>query len=99
ASRRGANPTAAYSLDYRFAITFNPDERIEPMSAPVLFGQMTALADPTRSRLLLPLERNELTVNELTAILQLPQSTVSRHLKMLSAEGWVEARAEATSRF
>ncbi|HEY3133986.1 MAG TPA: metalloregulator ArsR/SmtB family transcription factor [Gemmatimonadaceae bacterium] len=69
------------------------------MSAPALFGQMTALADPTRSRLLLALERNELTVNELTSILQLPQSTISRHLKMLSAEGWVEARAEATSRY
>jgi ArsR family transcriptional regulator len=71
---------------------------MEHMSAPALFGQMTALADPTRSRVLLALERNELTVNELTSILQLPQSTVSRHLKMLSAEGWVEARAEGTSR-
>jgi ArsR family transcriptional regulator len=30
--------------------------------------------------------------------MQLPQSTISRHLKMLSAEGWVEARAEGTSR-
>ena len=59
---------------------------------------MTALADPTRSRLLLALERNELTVNELRAILQLPQSTISRHLKQLSSEGWVEARAEGTSR-
>jgi ArsR family transcriptional regulator len=59
---------------------------------------MTALADPTRSRVLLALERNELTVNELRAILQLPQSTISRHLKMLGAEGWVEARAEGTSR-
>ncbi|HYS69134.1 MAG TPA: metalloregulator ArsR/SmtB family transcription factor, partial [Gemmatimonadaceae bacterium] len=68
------------------------------MSAPALFGQMTALADPTRSRLLLALERNELSVNELTSILQLPQSTVSRHLKLLSAEAWVEARAEGTSR-
>lgn len=68
------------------------------MTAPVLFGQITAIADPTRSRLLLALERNELTVNELTAILQLPQSTISRHLKMLSAEGWVDARAEGTSR-
>ena len=48
---------------------------------------MTALADPTRSRLLLALERNELTVNELRSVLQLPQSTISRHLKMLSAEG------------
>ena len=68
------------------------------MTPPALFGQMTALADPTRSRLLLALERNELTVNELRSILQLPQSTISRHLKMLSAEGWVEARAEGTSR-
>lgn len=59
---------------------------------------MTALADPTRSRLLLALERNELTVNELRSIMQLPQSTISRHLKMLSAEGWVEARAAGTSR-
>ncbi|MDP9200900.1 MAG: ArsR family transcriptional regulator, partial [Gemmatimonadota bacterium] len=33
---------------------------------------MTALADPTRCRLLLALERNELTVNELRSILQLP---------------------------
>jgi ubiquinone/menaquinone biosynthesis C-methylase UbiE/DNA-binding transcriptional ArsR family regulator len=68
------------------------------MTPTALFGQMTALADPTRSRLLLALERNELTVNELTSILQLPQSTISRHLKMLSAEGWLEARAEGTSR-
>lgn len=59
---------------------------------------MTALADPTRSRILLAVERNELTVNELRSVLQLPQSTISRHLKMLSAEGWVEARAEGTSR-
>ena len=68
------------------------------MTPVALFGQMTALADPTRSRLLLALERNELTVNELRSILQLPQSTISRHLKMLNAEGWVEARAEGTSR-
>ena len=67
------------------------------MTPTAIFGQMTALADPTRSRLLLALERNELTVNELRSILQLPQSTISRHLKMLSAEGWVEARAEGTS--
>src|ERR1700682_960359 len=71
---------------------------MEPMTPTAIFAQMTALADPTRSRLLLALERNELTVNELRSILQLPQSTISRHLKMLSAEGWVEARAQGTSR-
>ncbi len=68
------------------------------MRPTALFGQMTALADPTRSRILLALERNELTVNELRSILQLPQSTISRHLKVLAAEGWAEARAEGTSR-
>jgi ubiquinone/menaquinone biosynthesis C-methylase UbiE/DNA-binding HxlR family transcriptional regulator len=71
---------------------------MEPLTTTALFGQMNALADPTRSRILLALERNELTVNELQSILQLPQSTISRHLKVLSAEGWVEARAEGTSR-
>src|SRR5438105_11188710 len=71
---------------------------MDAMSGAALFGQMIALADATRSRILLALERSELTVNELTSILQLPQSTISRHLKMLSAEGWLEARAEGTSR-
>src|SRR5919206_5107517 len=69
------------------------------MSIPALFAQMNALADSTRSRVLLAVERNELTVNELTSILQLPQSTGSRPLKMLSAEGWLDARAEGTSRY
>lgn len=63
-----------------------------------VFGRLTALADPTRSRLLLVLERHELTVGELCAVLQLPQSTVSRHLKVLGDEGWVTARAEGTTR-
>lgn len=66
--------------------------------APVL-DHLSTLADPTRSRILLALERNELTVGELCAALQLPQSTVSRHLRWLSDEGWVVSRQEGTSRF
>ena len=56
---------------------------------------------PTRSgcRMLLLLERHELTVSELCAVLQLPQSTVSRHLKALADDGWVASRREGTSRF
>lgn len=60
--------------------------------------RLTALADPTRSRLLLLLDRHELTVGELCSALQLPQSTVSRHLKTLADEAWVVARADGTSR-
>jgi DNA-binding transcriptional ArsR family regulator len=63
-----------------------------------IFDRLSALADPTRSRLLLLLDRHELTVSELCAALQLPQSTVSRHLKTLADEDWVTARAEGTSR-
>ena len=62
------------------------------------FDRLSALADPIRSRLLLLLDRHELTVGELCSALQLPQSTVSRHLKTLADEGWVIARAEGTSR-
>ena len=63
-----------------------------------VFERLTALADPTRSRLVALLERHELTVSELCAILQLPQSTVSRHLKVLVDDAWVSSRAEGTSR-
>jgi SAM-dependent methyltransferase len=65
---------------------------------PPIFDRMSALADATRSRLLLVLDRHEMTVGELCRVLQLPQSTVSRHLKTLGDEGWVAARAEGTSR-
>lgn len=65
---------------------------------PPIFDRMSALADTTRTRLLLLLERQEMTVGELCAALQLPQSTASRHLKVLGDEGWVTSRAEATSR-
>jgi SAM-dependent methyltransferase len=67
-------------------------------TAPRIFDRMAVLAETTRSRLLLVLERHELTVGELCAVLQLPQSTVSRHLKVLSDEGWVRSRPEGTSR-
>jgi ubiquinone/menaquinone biosynthesis C-methylase UbiE len=64
-----------------------------------ILDRMTALADSTRSRLLLVLERHECTVTELCTVLQLPQSTVSRHLKVLADEGLVGSRQEGTSRY
>jgi ubiquinone/menaquinone biosynthesis C-methylase UbiE len=68
------------------------------MVAPIL-DHMTALSDPTRCRMLMLLEKHELTVSELCAILQMPQSTVSRHLKTLSDDDWVASRRDGTSRF
>ncbi len=64
---------------------------------PAILDHLSALADTTRSRILLLLDRHELTVSELCGIMQLPQSTVSRHLKALADSGWISARAEGTS--
>jgi ArsR family transcriptional regulator len=64
-----------------------------------IFDDLTALSDATRSRMLLILERHELTVSELCAVLQLPQSTVSRHLKTLADASWVTSRRDGTSRY
>lgn len=66
-------------------------------TTPVL-DSLAALADPVRGRLLVALERHELAVGELAAVLQLPQSTVSRHLKTLVDAGWVTSRADGPSR-
>jgi ArsR family transcriptional regulator len=49
--------------------------------------------------MLMLLEKQELTVSELCAVLQMPQSTVSRHLKTLSDDDWVMSRRDGTSRF
>ncbi|HET7290898.1 MAG TPA: metalloregulator ArsR/SmtB family transcription factor [Vicinamibacteria bacterium] len=69
-----------------------------PVRPEALLGWMGTLADATRLRLLRLLERNELQVQELCDVLQLPQSTVSRHLKVLADQGWVASRPQGTTR-
>lgn len=64
-----------------------------------IFDDLGVLGDVTRSRILVLLERHEMTVTELCAVLQLPQSTVSRHLKVLLDGAWVASRREGTSRY
>ena len=63
-----------------------------------LLGRMASLADVTRLRLLRLIERQELGVVELCDVLQLPQSTVSRHLKVLGDQGWAHSRRQGTTR-
>lgn len=58
---------------------------------------LQTLADPTRVRLLRLLDRQELSVSELCTVLQLPQSTVSRHLKLLASEEWVASRRDGNN--
>ena len=69
------------------------------LTAPSLLDSFSALADSTRCRMLWLLERHELTVSELCSVLQLPQSTVSRHLRMLADAEWLTSRRDGTSRY
>jgi ArsR family transcriptional regulator len=58
---------------------------------------MALLGDPARVRLLRLLGREELGVGELARVVQLPQSTVSRHLKALLDARWIARRVEGTA--
>jgi ArsR family transcriptional regulator len=62
-----------------------------------LLAWIGSLADATRLRLLRLLEQHELGVVELCDVLQLPQSTVSRHLKVLGDQKWVRSRRQGTT--
>lgn len=62
-----------------------------------LMAWMNSLSDPTRLRLLHLLAEHELGVAELCEVLQLPQSTVSRHLKVLADREWVRSRHRGTA--
>ena len=64
---------------------------------PSILDHAALLSEMTRCRILQLLDRHELTVSELVNVLQLPQSTASRHLKVLADAGWVRSRRDGTS--
>lgn len=56
---------------------------------------LKALSDPIRLRIVLLLQsEGELCVCDLMAVLNLPQSTVSRHLAYLKRSCWVDIRRQ-----
>jgi len=65
---------------------------------PLLLDRMSAISDVVRCRILSLVERQELTVSEICAVIQLPQSTISRHLKALGDQDWVLSRRHGTRR-
>lgn len=64
-----------------------------------LADQLAALADSVRLRLMRLLEAGELSVGEIGRVLQVPQSTASRHLKALADAGWVGRRNEGPATY
>ncbi|MCW5755316.1 MAG: metalloregulator ArsR/SmtB family transcription factor [Phycisphaeraceae bacterium] len=69
-----------------------------PATIPIT-ERLADLSELVRLRLLRLLEREELSVGEVAKVVQLPQSTVSRHLKLLADGGWVVRRAVGTATF
>ena len=69
------------------------------MTTPSLVTWLATLSDMARLRILRLLDREELSVGELARALQLPQSTVSRHLKVLHDAGWIGKRVEGTASY
>ena len=61
-----------------------------PVRAAECLGQ---LSDPIRLRMMRVLCAHELAVGELVQVIQIPQSSGSRHLKILADGGWVVKRA------
>jgi DNA-binding transcriptional ArsR family regulator len=59
----------------------------------------STLADPTRLRILDALRAGERPVNDLVAAVEIHQSGVSRHLRILQGAGFVTVRPEGAQRF
>ena len=62
-----------------------------------IFDYINVLSEPIRVRMLTVLEREELTVGELTKVLGISQPSTSRHLKPLKVGGWVTRRSVGTT--
>lgn len=60
---------------------------------------LSQLGDPLRLRMLRMLEREELSVGELVSVMQVPQSSGSRHLKVLYEGGWLVRRSAGTTAY
>ena len=57
------------------------------------------LADPTRRVIVEALARREAAVNDIVAQVDIHQSGVSRHLRILQEAGFVQVRPEGSKRF
>jgi len=62
-----------------------------------LLERLADLGEVVRLRVLRLVEAEELSVGEIAKVVQLPQSTVSRHLRVLLDGGWVTKRSEGTA--
>jgi len=95
-SRQNTALCAAAQRDY-FVNTPKGEKPAKTKRTSGVTERLTVLSEMTRLRILRLLEKEEMAVGELAAILQMPQSTVSRHLKILLEGEWIVRRAQGTA--
>ena len=61
-------------------------------TATALADRLAGVADELHLRMLRVLEQDELSVGEVASVFQMPQSTISRRLKLLADAGWLQKR-------
>lgn len=66
--------------------------QITPITSQTTVELLSQLGDTVRLRMIRVLEQQELAVGELVRVLQIPQSSGSRHLRVLADGGWVFKR-------
>lgn len=64
-----------------------------------LADRLAVLGDPIRLRMMRLLELQELSVGEVAKVLQMAQSSASRHLKALAEAKWMSRRSEGPATF
>jgi 2-polyprenyl-3-methyl-5-hydroxy-6-metoxy-1,4-benzoquinol methylase len=69
------------------------------MPASPILRLLRVLSDPTRLRMVVLLERDELSVNELQEVTRLGQSRISTHLGQMQEAGLVQSRREGKRTF
>jgi SAM-dependent methyltransferase len=69
------------------------------MSSQSAVEVLSQLSDSVRLRILRVLEQQELSVGEIVRVLQIPQSSGSRHLRVLSDGGWVFKRTSGPAAY
>ncbi len=70
-----------------------------PSSMLVKAEVLKALGDETRLRIIGLLTHGELCVCDIMAVLNIPQSTVSRHLAYLKNTGWIDGNRKGVWRY
>jgi DNA-binding transcriptional ArsR family regulator len=68
-------------------------------NAQLMAGRLKLMSHPERLLMLCRMDEGEVSVTELVVLTGLSQSSVSQHLGVLRAEGVVEVRGEAQTRF